>query len=346
MVTIKDIAKQLDLAVSTVGRALADHPRISRRTKDRVRSTADQLGYVVHAPARIMRGGISHMIGLLVPDIRSTFYSMVAQSLSECLVQDGFHLALSITGDDRETELHEVRELISVRVAGVIIVPTANPRRETLSLLKTIPHVQLLRSSASLTNWFGLDDERSIRDATKHLFELGHQRIAFIGDTIFSTGRERWNGFRRAHAEAKVPISDELVALGPPIAEYAADAVRRILSLRTPPTALVTSSVPGTLGAAETLTDLRIDVPNSLSFVGLGDGPWEKWWGPGLTTVRLPTQELATNCGLWFLHRLKNKQTGGPAQNVVCPATLIIRGSTASPAISVGQARKARIGRG
>jgi LacI family transcriptional regulator len=344
MVTIKDIARELGLAVSTVGRALTDHPRISRSTKQRVRSAADRLGYVAHAPARVMRGGTSHLVGLLVPDIRSPFYSMVAQCLSECFVRDGFHLALSITGDDRETELQEVREMLSVRVAGVIVVTTANPRRETLSLLKTIPHVQLLRRNPSLTNWFGLDDERSIRDATEHLFQLGHTRVAFIGDTIYSTGQARWEGFRRVHAEAKRQIEAQLMALGPPTAEYAADAIARLMAVRAPPTAIVTSSVLGTLGAAERLAELGVDIPNTLSFIGFGDGPWEKWWGPGLTTLRLPTEELATSCGLWFLHRLKSKQIGGPAQALVCPTTLIVRGSTAPPRTSSAGKRKARQG--
>jgi len=125
MITIKDIAKKLDLSASTVGRALADHPRISAATKRRVRAMAGKLGYVADTPARMMRGGSSHLIGLLVPDIRSTFYSMVAHVLSKCFEREGFHLAPSITEDDRDIEMQQVRELISARVAGIVIVPSA-----------------------------------------------------------------------------------------------------------------------------------------------------------------------------------------------------------------------------
>src|SRR6202012_1923567 len=115
MITIKDIAERLELSVSTVGRALTGHPPTSRDTKQRGRPMADELGYVANAAARVMRGGSSHLIGLLIPDIRSTFYSMVAHSLSKCFEREGFHLALSITDDDRDIESKQVRELVSAR---------------------------------------------------------------------------------------------------------------------------------------------------------------------------------------------------------------------------------------
>ena len=151
MITIKHIAQRLDLSVATVGRALTDHPRISRATKERVRLAAKELGYVANAAARVMRGGPSHLVGLLVPDIRSTFYSMVAQVLSKCFEGNGFHLALSITDDNRDIEMQHVRELISARVAGIVIVPCAKPRPETLELLGMVPHVQI--SAAGSEPW-------------------------------------------------------------------------------------------------------------------------------------------------------------------------------------------------
>jgi LacI family transcriptional regulator len=330
MITIKDIAKKLDLSASTVGRALADHPRISAATKRRVRAMAGKLGYVADTPARMMRGGSSHLIGLLVPDIRSTFYSMVAQVLSKCFEGDGFHLALSITEDDPQIEMQQVRELISARVAGIVIVPSAAPRPETLTLLGLAPHVQLLRRIPALGDWFGMDEERAMRDATRHLIDLGHRRVAYVGDLIYPTGVARHEGFRRAHAEAGCAVDELLVELGPPMLEFGTEAVTRLLDRVPPPTGIITSSVLITLGVAEQIMARKIDVPGALSFVGFGDGPWQRWWGPGLTTLRLPVRELATGCGLWVLHRLKNPP--GPADAgphiAVSPAALVVRGST------------------
>jgi LacI family transcriptional regulator, repressor for deo operon, udp, cdd, tsx, nupC, and nupG len=333
MITIRHIAERLELSASTVGRALADHPRISRATKERVRSTADELGYIANAAARVMRGGSSRLIGLLVPDIRSTFYSMTAQALSKCFERDGYHLALSITDDDPDAEFQQVRELLSAQVAGVVTVPCAVPRRETVELVRRVPHVQLLRRVPSLGDWFGMDDERAMRDAANHLIGLGHRRIAYVGDVIFPTGRARYDGFRRAHAEAKRKIDKSMLELGSPDTQFGAAAVARLLARRPAPTAIVTSSVLVTLGAADQLAASGVDVPGAVSFFGFGDGPWQKWWGPGLTTLRLPAEELATGCGLWLLHRLMSGQSmaRGEPHVAITPTSMVIRGSTASP---------------
>jgi len=333
MITIKDIAGRLGLSPSTVGRALADHPRISGQTKRNVRAMADELGYVGSTPARVMRGGSSHLIGLLVPDIRSSFYSMVAQVLSKCFEGEGFHLALSITEDDRDIEMNQVRELVSARAAGIVIVPSAAPRRATLTLLRMVPHVQLLRRVPALGDWFGMDDERSMLDAANHLLNLGHRRIAYVGDLIFPTGVTRYKGFRRAHSEAGCEVDETLVEFGLPDLQFGVDATSRLMAKQPPPTALITSSVLITLGAAEQLTAMKVEVPGALSFVGVGDGPWQKWWGPGLTTLRLPVEELATGCGLWFLHRLKAAQprSSEDPHIAIYPTVLVLRGSTAPP---------------
>ncbi len=340
MITIKHIAERLDLSVSTVGRALTDHPRISRSTKERVRGAAAELGYVANAAARVMRGGSSHLVGLLVPDIRSTFYSSVAQSLSKCFEGDGYHLALSLTDDDPDIELQQVRELLSARVAGVVTIPTAEPHRETKALVRRLPHVQLLRQIPSLGDWFGMDEERAMLDAANHLLGLGHRRIGFVGDVIFPTGRTRLDGFRRALAEARIEVDTSLLELGPPETKFGADAVTRLLALAAPPTAIITSSVLITLGAAEQVMALGVEVPRALSLVGYGDGPWQRWWGPGLTTLRLPIEELATGCGLWLLHRLKSKRQDAEHSPHVSISTssLVVRGSTAAPRSGSGTA--------
>jgi LacI family transcriptional regulator len=78
---------------------------------------------------------------------------------------------------------------------------------------------------------------------------------------------------------------------------------------------------------------LKIDVPDDVSVVGFGDGPWQKWWGTGLTTLRLPAEDLATGCGLWFLNRLRSKSAVRSDEPYVSisPVTLVVRGSTGRP---------------
>jgi DNA-binding LacI/PurR family transcriptional regulator len=334
MITIKDIAQQLGLSPSTVGRAIADHPRISRETKERVRVAAKNLGYVANTPARVVRGGSSRLVGLLVPDVRNSFFSMVAYVLSKCFENEGFHLALSITDDDRDTEMQQVREMVSARVAGLVIVPSAAPRRETLTLLQTVPHVQFLRRLPEIgTDWFGLDEERALLDATNHLLHLGHRHIAYIGDVIFPTGKARYEGFRRAYSEAGCTVDERLIELGPPTVPFGIEAIARALEKRPAPSAILTASVPVTVGVVDHLETLKIDVPGELSIIGFGDGSWHKWWRSGLTTLRLPVSELATSCGLWLLHCLRiGRATGSKEPHIaISQSLLVIRNSTAPP---------------
>ena len=107
----------------------------------------------------------------------------------------------------------------------------------------------------------------------------------------------------------------------------------RLLAKRTPPTAIVLTTVMATLGVAEKLMAMKIAVPDNVSVVGFGDGPWQKWWGPGLTTLHLPAEDLATSCGLWFLNRLRSKSVGLRSEpyRSISPVTLVVRGSTGKP---------------
>ncbi|GAB7550161.1 LacI family DNA-binding transcriptional regulator [Cupriavidus sp. 8B] len=330
MVTIKDIAARLNVSPSTVGRALADDPRISGSTKQKVTAVANEMGYVANLAARMMRGVQSNLVGLVLPDIRNGFYSTIAHALSKCLEGGGFHLTLSETDDDRLVELHHIRELSSANVAGIIIVPTARPHPESVRLLKMLPHIQLLRRHAALGDqWFGIDDTEAIYESTSHLVQLGHRRIGYVGGTDdLPTGSARLKGYHKAlpRDEAVVP---QFVQLGAPSSvDFGREATRSLLSMSTPPTAIVAGSVQITQGVLEELTAQGVRAPEQLSVVGFGDELGFRWWGPGLTTVGLPVNDLATACGLWFVHHIKQNTFTSTPYTSISPAALIVRGST------------------
>lgn len=330
MVTIKDIAARLEVSASTVGRALADDPRISSAMKQRVQEVAADLGYVANRAARMMRGVSSQLVGLILPDIRNTFYSTIAHSLSKCLEPEGFQLMLSETDDDRAVELRHVRELVSVNVAGMILVPSVRPAPEMVRLLKAVPHVQLLRELNSLGDqWFGMDDRHAIELGVNHLLELGHRRIAYVGPSNeLSTGAARLEGYRRTMKAAK-SWSAELEVCGAPAQPgFGADALRRLLALEQPPTGVVLGGVQHTVSVLDECIALGLSVPDRLSVVGFGDEAGFRWWKGGLTTINLPVSDMATSCGLWFLHQLRQRDKDMPRYRSVSAPTLIQRSST------------------
>jgi len=337
MVTIKDIAARLQVSPSTVGRALADDPRISVATKKKVTEVANEMGYVANLAARMMRGVSSNLIGLVLPDIRNSFYSTIAHALSQCVRGAGFQLTLSETEDDRMVELQHIRELVSANVAGIIIVPSAKPHREAVRLLKMQPHVQLIRRESAIgEQFFGIDDTQSIYEATHHLVELGHRRIAYVGGTDdLPTGAARLRGYQKALSTLarNGKAGAEQVRLGAPgSVDFGREAMRELLALTQTPTAVVAGSVRITQGILEELMSRRVSVPDQLSVVGFGDELGFSWWGPGLTTIGLPVHDLATACGLWFVHQIRQGPSAHGPYSSIATATLVMRGSTRAPA--------------
>jgi DNA-binding LacI/PurR family transcriptional regulator len=329
-VAARDVSDALRIAVSTVGRPLADGPQIRSETKAGVQNAALRLVYMGSTPAQEIRGGSSKLVGLVIPDLQNDFYATIAQALSHCCDAEEYHLALSITDDNRDIEARRIRELVSARVAGIIIVPTASPRKETVVVLAGVPHVQLLRRIESLdADWFGMNDEECLLEGTQHLLELGHRRIAYVGGSqSLSTGAARLRGFRRALSAAGVGADEIMEILGPTTFEFGVAAARRALSAASPPTAIITASVQITTGLMDALGSGMGLVPERVSVVGFGDPPWSKWWNGGLTTLRMPVQELATSCGFGFLHRLRTRQGPDQPHTSICPATFVVRATT------------------
>ena len=123
IITARDVAEESGVSISTVGRALNDDARISARTIAHVREVVDRLGYVQSMAARVMKGGSSKQIGLVLPNINNDFYSTIAQSISKCCEREGYSLVLSVTDDNRDSELQQIRDLAGAKVSGIFIVP-------------------------------------------------------------------------------------------------------------------------------------------------------------------------------------------------------------------------------
>ena len=320
MVTARQVAESLGVAVSTVGRALADDPRISARTKALVREAAARLGYVESLPARMMRGGASRLIGLMLPDIRNSFYATIADAMSRCCDAAGYQLVVSIA-DDPAVEARHARELASARVAGIVIVPTPDPAPETRAILSRFPHVQLLRRVEGLAPiWFGIDDKECLRAGTTALIARGHRRIAYIGgEARYSTGAARLAGFRQAIAEAGLDPSLATEHLGPPTdLHFGANAVKSLLETEPPPSAIVTGAVQLTGAVLGALAASRNPLARQMAIAAFGDEPLFGWWPGKMVAMATPIEELAQSCGNWLIERLR---TGAPLEEHIYLAT-------------------------
>lgn len=332
-VTLQDIARVLNISHTTVSRALADSPKISAETKLRVRNAVEQLGYVPSASARMMRGARSSLVGLVIPDIQNDFYATVARTIADFLATHSMQLMLSVTDEDSDRELRELRTILESRPAGIIIVATATPRAETVALLNNVATVQLVRVHPRFTaQAVAIDDHEGVRAATQHLLSYGHTRLGFIdGDTSLSTARNRFAGFEDAlKHHGLVPAA---VALGMPGREFARHAVTSMMSAKNRPTGLVFGGAELTLGALQALRTLGLDWPRDVSVVGYHDPAWFELAAGGITTVRLPVQYIAATATSMLLSRVSEDRSDDDRSdapvNVEIAPTLVLRGSTA-----------------
>lgn len=333
VVSIKDIAAHLGMSHATVSRALNDKPAISEETKERVRRAASQLGYIPNAGGRLLRGLPSSLVGLIIPDVQNEFYSTTAKILAESCAREGLQLILCISEDDPNLEYRHIRALLEARVAGIVITPTAMLRRESATLLKNTPLIQLVRSHALLkTAHVCVDDIDGLYMATRHLLELGHRRIAYIGGfTELSTGARRLDGFRKAMAEFAAPHDGEMIFLGPPRPEFGSTTAHRLIDLGEPPTAIVLASSQLAAGCLETLNARNVAVPEQISMVVYGDATWHRLAAVPISAISLPVTEIANAAAALLFARIR--QPAGSSDwletTMQLSAHLVVRGSTA-----------------
>jgi len=214
-------------------------------------------------------------------------------------------------------------------------VPTLKPMPQTVTWLESIAHAQLIRKCPLLkSDWFGIDDEDTTRQATQHLLGLGHRHIAYIGGPqALSTGNDRLQGFLQAMHAAQAQVDHSAVFCDAPDAASGQRVMAQLLLRNPRPTAVVMSTSRGTEGALEALRLQATSVPAELSVVGFNDSPAIAWWGPGLTTMRMPVREVASASAQHLIRLLgASKSVLAPALGMVTqyPPSLIVRGSTAA----------------
>lgn len=194
--------------------------------------------------------------------------------------------------DNPEREMQDLRALIVARPVGIIITPTAHPSQDTLDLLTGVRAVQLVRQQASIrSEAVVMDEHGAIASSARHLIDYGHKDIAYIGVlSELTNGAERLAGFVSTMHQAGLDPSK--VALMAPRPEFSRHAVHTLMSATRRPTALVMGSSSLTFGALMALRALGMRWPEDISIVGYGDPVWFGLIGDGLTTMKLPVEEM------------------------------------------------------
>ncbi|MEV6109913.1 LacI family DNA-binding transcriptional regulator [Streptomyces sp. NPDC051940] len=325
--TLTDVAKRVGVSAKTVSRVLNEDGPVSEETRAKVLAVVEELGFRPNLMARNMRvGSRDSTIGLVVPDMGNPFFGTVAGGIEEGVRAAGLTLLIGSSGESPEKEHALVTTFLARRVSSLMIVPAAGGDHRYLRREREggLPLVFLDRPAAGLAaDCVVSANEEGARTGTAHLLAHGHRRIAFIGDRPLSlyTRKQRFRGYQRALRDAGVEPDPRLVAdAHDPVAAGA--AVRRLLALPEPPTAVFTGNNFVTLGVVPALAqDGRRDV----ALVGFDDLPLAGVLEPGLTVVAQDPLAVGRAAASLALERLAGTRT--PARTRTVDTRLIARGS-------------------
>jgi len=334
MVTLKQIAQEAGVSIMTVSKVMRDYPDIAPKTKERIRSIANHLGYVPDAAARSLRTRSTRTIGVVLPNISQTYFPRVFVGIEQVAKARGYKLLLSHSNDDPHQEAAEVRELLSRKVDGLIIVPAnrldASYDMFTMLESRNVPTVIVDRQPQPLANFLRVvpDDRQGGYLATKHLIDLGHRDIALLaGPSGSPSTQERTEGYRRALQESGIAFRDDLVfSAGSEISD-GQKAASELVNERTRCTAIFAHNDLVAIGAAEFFLQQKWRVPEDVSIIGYGDLHGAALYRVPLTTVRQPQSGL----GQLAVQVLFERMAGRPAESRRMPVEVIVRSSTGLP---------------
>jgi LacI family transcriptional regulator len=296
MVTIRDVAGESGVSVTTVSMVLNDGPsakRISERTKKRVWKIANQLGYRPNLFARSLRNNRSETIGVVVFDITDPYCTQILRGIENHLRPSGLFPIVTDLQDDRAQFQRCLDMLLGRRVEGVIVI--ANPLYLDNSLMaefarRNLPAVMIGRElRESPLSSVVVDNAAGTRQALQHLYELGHSKIAFIkGPTTVVDSVQRWDGLESCAREVGLKIDPNLVLqIKGRNSTYpeGCQLTEELLHGRPEFTALVAFDDLTACAAIRALTKGGRRVPQDCSVVGFDDIPGSAFYNPPLTTV-------------------------------------------------------------
>ena len=326
--SIKDIARLAGVSPSTVSRALANSPRISQTTRDRIRAIARDLDYTPSLAARSLVTGDSPIIGIVAPSLADPYIASVMKGLENASQDAGYQRLISTTQGDPQRELEMVRLLLGHRVAGLIIL-SSRVRQGYESLMARIDvplvFINALHTGEGVYN-VTTDNEYGGWLATRHLLEQGHTRIAYLGGPQGGRSHQaRLAGYRRALEEANLPLIPEWIFPGNGTIQAGRHGVHRWLNLAEDhrPTALFCYNDLSALGFLSEAYQQGIRIPDQLSVIGFDNILMAEISIPPLTTVEQPTEDLGRLAVRSLLAALAEK----PVTDITLRGRLVVRAS-------------------
>jgi LacI family transcriptional regulator len=333
-VKMQDVARLASVSAATVSAVINGSVKVSDLRRGRVLSAMEALDYHPDQIARSLRMGKTCAVGVIVPDLTNTFYPEVVRGVEEAAHTAGYAVVLCDSNEDPEEEQRHLGTLFSRRVDGVLLACCANSLAHDTMVRKRFPIVwvdSIPRGATERT--VCTDNVQAGYLATRHLIDLGHERIALLaGNVGFSSHFDRLAGFRQAMREFQLPVREEYLAADGVQIESGYRATKQLAGLQLSPTAIIATNNKLALGMLKALNELEIRCPENISTVGIDSIQWAEAFRPRLTTVEQSDYELGKRALEMLMQVIAlESQAGLPLKNIRLEPTLRVRDSTAPP---------------
>jgi DNA-binding LacI/PurR family transcriptional regulator len=276
--TLKDIARKLNMSISTVSKALNNEGSISTPTKERVQKLAIEWNYIPNESARNFKLNKSFTVGLIVPDLLDQFYVLAINGIGEVVTKENYNIILTQSHEDIVKEENIVNIMIRIRVDGLIVAITKNTVDmsflEKFKLMK-IPTICIIREPQNHSfNCVSLNNKDGAFKATNFLIKKGHSRIAHImGPDTLQISHVRFEGYQEALKKKKIPLDMQLVKMVNFTRKDTEKAMEELMNLKSSPTAIFSFKSEITLDAILFLKRKYPEKLDLIDFTDFGDLP-------------------------------------------------------------------------
>jgi LacI family transcriptional regulator len=339
IVTIRDVAEQAGVSVSTVSHVLnGNDQHVSSEKRDLVLAIMDRLKYRPNAIARSMVKQKTATIGLVISEIDNPLFVPVTAGVEEILRPAGYHIVLA-SAPDVVSEKQAIETLRSQQVDGFIFMALSlcYPYQHLVQLKEEgVPFVVINRClQDQQINQVSWDDRNAAYQATRHLLQLGHTRIGTISGPLLHkpprrSALERHRGWLEAMQEFQLPVPAEWIVDGNYTYEGGFEAIKQLLARveasHNLPGALFVATDIMAVGALKALNEAHLSVPDDIAIIAMGDPPFAAYTIPALSTMVLPVPEAGRRAARILLEALAHGQEGSAVQ-IALSCTLQIRES-------------------
>jgi LacI family transcriptional regulator len=332
-INIKDLARELGLSVSTISKALHDSYEISEETKRRVLETAQRLNYVPNPYASSLRGRRSKNIGVVIPEVADSFFSLAINGIESVAKEKGYHVLICLTHESFENEKNILKEFQGGRVDGVLM----SVSRETshsdhiLDLMSNgLPLVLFDRVCEEIeTAKITTDDFEGGYKATEHLIKQGCNKIAFLGiSKCLSISNRRLEGYQKALQDYNIDEDAGHIIHCTNDAEQNDLLIKKLLQQPNRPNGVIATVEKLTTPVYKACMSLSLNIPADLKFVCFSNLETASILNPSLTTVTQPAFEMGKMAAELLFKALEKASFNLGKESQVISSELVVRGST------------------